>query len=100
VSRCRVCGLEGARNLRTHGGNEYGPAHDGTCGTLAWESFFLTAIKAPSHEVADVAWQMRRHAAGVNRRPFREPRPRSPGEMELDRTLAANDLEDVARELA
>ena len=100
MSRCRVCGLEGARPARTHGGTEFGPCHDGTCHALAWESYFVTAIKAPPHEVADVAWQVRRHAAAVNRRPFTEARPRSPGEVALDRTIAANGWDDVARELA
>ena len=71
----------------------------------AAEAIVAAERRAKEQAAAEKAEAERReankqHAAAVNRRRFTEPRPRSPGEMELDRTLAANDLEDVAKELA
>lgn len=97
--RCAVCSTEGARELRTAGGESLGHAHDGECLALLWESHFLRVNDGAEWEHAEVLWRWQRKAAQVAGRLFAEPRPTSPAEDEIDAALAVRGLTFVAREL-
>lgn len=98
--RCAVCGLEGAVALKVHSGELVGHAHEGECATLLWESHALPRLGAEPWEYAEHQWRWRRHDAHVNRRPFTEPPPKSPGELACEREIERLGWADVAREVA
>lgn len=83
-TRCAVCGLEGAVDHQSEGGDHMGRAHVGECAVLVWEAYLLSKVAASEHEHAEVLWKWRKHRAEVAGETFAEPPPRSPVEFELD----------------
>ena len=77
-----------------------GDVCDDACGQLLWLAHFERVMEAPSWEREITKWKWRKRIAEVNGRPFREPPPRSPVELEIDRNIAVAGLTDIAREVA
>lgn len=100
-ARCAVCGAIGsAKPLTLVSGATVGAFCVGECTGLGWESHFLRAVRAPAHELAELAWRWRRHVAATKRIAFTEPAPVSPGERLLNQHIALNGWADIAKELS
>jgi hypothetical protein len=100
MSRCAVCSLEGATAVTVASGKLIGHAHDGECSILLWEAYVLPLWGAGPWERAEHQWRWRRHDAHVKRRPFTEPPPKSPGEIESGKEVARLGHGDVTREVS
>lgn len=99
--RCTVCSRIGSARLMLLGsGARIGPFCPGECEGLGWEAHFVRETGGDAYDMALVQWRWRQHLATLEGRVFLDPPPKSPAEMSLERTIAANGWGAAARELS